>query len=181
MAGMSLQDVVRRLRRDSASEEDDDAQLLAAFALNRDEAVFDRLVGRHGPLVLGVCRRLLRDEHDAEDAFQATFLALAREVGHIGRGALAGWLHRLAFRVALKLRARSRRAGPLPGEVPERAAGPEAEVNELQDVLDEELSRLPAKFRRTFILCCLQGRSNSEAAREIDCPRGTVDSRLAGE
>ncbi|MFO0808930.1 MAG: RNA polymerase sigma factor [Gemmataceae bacterium] len=160
------------------AEGTDDAALLARFAAWRDEAAFELLVFRHGPMVRGVCRRLLRHEQDAEDAFQATFLALARKAGSV-RGALGGWLYRVACHAALKARARSakRQAATLIDDV--ATADESADVRELRTVLDEEVLRLPERFRLPVVLCYLQGRSNSEAAAEIGCPRGTVDSRLS--
>jgi RNA polymerase sigma factor (sigma-70 family) len=182
LAALTLQSLIRRLGRDARStDEQSDADLLARFVARRDEAAFELLVWRHGAMVLNLCRRMLRHEPDAEDAFQATFLALAREAHRISdRDALGGWLYRVAFRIAVKSRATTRRM--VPGSVPDRS-GPDStrslETAELHAILDEEVQRLPAKYRLPFVLCCLAGRSNSEAAREIGCPRGTVDSRLS--
>jgi RNA polymerase sigma factor (sigma-70 family) len=157
-----------------------DERLLERFAAERDEAAFEVLVWRHGPMVLGVCRRVLGDAHAAEDAFQATFLALARQARSVRRGtALAGWLHRVARRVALRARhAAARRTWhERRAAVSGIAAGEPA--GDLRAVLDEELDRLPARLRLPVVLCYLEGRSTAEAARRIGCPRGTVLSRLA--
>src|SRR5262245_13351778 len=160
-----------------------DAQLLERFSTQRDEAAFELLVWRHGGMVLRTCRRLLRDAHEAEDAFQATFLALARRADSVGRGSVGGWLYQVAYRVAL--RARARRARWEAREQPaDRRAGPpdplaEAGRREDRRVLDDEVNRLPEKYRVAFVLCCLEGHSSAEAARALGCPVGTVESRLA--
>ncbi len=138
---------------------------------------------RHGPLVFGVCRRLLGQEQDAEDAFQATFLVLASKAGSIRRrGSLASFLHGVAERIARKARrtqARRRdRAMPLP-EVASPEAIPDLFWRELRLVLDEEIRRLPEHYRQAFVLCCLEGHTNAEAAQQLGCPKGTVLSRLA--
>ena len=143
-----------------------DAELLSRYARGGDQAAFELLVWRHGPMVWGLCRRVLGHAQDAEDAFQAAFLALARKAGSIGEGAaLAGWLYRVAFRAALAAReARQRRAaaekqtpprkGPGPGEDPAR----EAAGREMARLIDDEVARLPDRFRVPFILCELEGR-----------------------
>jgi RNA polymerase sigma factor (sigma-70 family) len=164
-----------------------DAELLERFRTTRDEAAFELLVRRHAPLVYGVCRRTLRHAQDAEDAFQATFLALVRRAGTIESGAsLASWLYKVALRSALRVRDRSaRRAGverPLAdlevaGDGPDPVA--ESAWRELRPVLDAEVQRLPEKYRAAFVLCCLQGKTNEEAAAELGCPKGTVLSRLS--
>jgi RND family efflux transporter MFP subunit len=163
-----------------------DAQLLERFATAGDEAAFELLLWRHGALVLGTCRRLLRDPQDAEDAFQATFLALARKASAIGKPAAVGcWLYRVACRVALA--ARKRRSKTVERKQPiasldSLAALPQispVEQRELRAVLDEELAGLPERFRGPIVLCYLEGRTLEEAAIELGCPRGTVASRLA--
>jgi RNA polymerase sigma factor (sigma-70 family) len=166
----------------SGVREASDAELLGRFARSRDPDAFAALVTRHGPMVLGVCRRLLIDAHDAEDAFQATFLVLVRKAGAIGdRDLLAPWLYGVARRTAAKARCRAARRRlheePL---VDLPLASPETpDAADLRRVLDEEVSRLPARYRAPFILCYLEGKSNEEAARTLGCPRGTVKSRLA--
>ncbi|MBA4064038.1 MAG: hypothetical protein C0501_10060 [Isosphaera sp.] len=160
-----------------------DGQLLGAFVRGRDEAAFAALVRRHGPMVLGVCRRVLRNGADADDAFQAAFLVLARRAGALGsRELLAGFLHRVAFNTARKLRrANRRRAGretPLAG-VAEPAAAVSDDRDELLAVLDEELSRLPDRYRVPVVLCDLEGATRREAAVRLGWPEGTVAGRLA--
>jgi RNA polymerase sigma factor (sigma-70 family) len=162
-----------------------DAELLRRYQERRDEAAFESLVWRHGGMVLGVCRRLLPGEQDAEDAFQATFLALARSAGAISRReSVGGWLYRVAGRVARRARARTVRhaARDLPDEVAAPASDPagEAAWRDLRPLLDEEVGRLPAKYRVPFVLCYLEGRTNEETARELGWSRGTVATRLAG-
>jgi RNA polymerase sigma factor (sigma-70 family) len=190
MAARPLQAVVHHLRRagcGAGPQGASDAQLLERFAEQGDQDAFELLVWRHAGAVLGVCRRLLRHEQDAEDAFQAVFLALAREAGRISRReSVGGWLYRVACRVALRARSVvSRRAGrelpldepgpPCPGPGPCGAAG----ERELNEALDEQLARLPARYREVFVLRCLAGKSAQESARELGCPVGTVESRLA--
>jgi RNA polymerase sigma factor (sigma-70 family) len=160
-----------------------DAELLQRFVAQRDEGAFTVLVRRHGPAVLGVCRRVLRDPNDADDAFQATFLVLARKAASITRPALlAGWLYGVAYRTAreAKTRAARRRAHERQAPVA-RPTEPAVEVvwSDLRPVLDEEVNRLPEKYRVTFVLCYLQGLTNEEAAGLLGCPLGTVLSRLA--
>jgi cobalt-zinc-cadmium efflux system membrane fusion protein len=184
MAGEQLRTFLRRLRCAAGPEAGgaSDAQLLERFATRRDECAFEVLVWRHGGLVLHVCRRVLRHAEDAEDAFQATFLVLARRAGSIGKGeALAGWLYKVAYRAALRLRARGareaarRRDRPTP-PAPRPAGEAGADV---RPVLDEEIDRLPEKYRAAVVLCYLQGKTAGEAARVLGCARGTVCSRLA--
>jgi RNA polymerase sigma factor (sigma-70 family) len=159
----------------------EDGRLLRNF-LAGDQAAFAALVRRHGAMVLGVCRRVLGDAHDAEDAFQAAFLVLARKAASISRPErLAGWLYGVAYRTALKARtgilARSVRQRPLEHEPPTPADdGP---GGELCPLLDEEVSRLPEKYRSAVVLCYLQGLTNEQAAEQLGCPKGTVLSRLS--
>lgn len=160
-----------------------DGQLLERFVGRRDEAAFGLLVKRYGPLVLGLCRRLLRHEQDAEDVFQATFLLLVRKAGTIAkRESVGSWLYGVAFRMAGQVRARAaaRRTRPgAPADVAVTDATPEFVWAELRPVLDEEVGRLPHKYREAFLLCCLEGKTHAEAARQLGCPRGTVVSRVA--
>src|SRR5579871_4465185 len=144
-----------------------DAELLGRFAGNRDEAAFELLVWRHAPLVFGVCRRILHDVHDAEDAFQATFLALARHADRVHeREAVASWLHQVARRTALTLRARRERRtarerlGPAAVDLP-APPDPEAqpEQKEVRAIVDEEVSRLPERLRAPVILCYFEGKT----------------------
>src|SRR5262249_12575449 len=131
---------------------------------------------------LGVCRRLLGHAQDAEDAFQATFLALVRKASSIHKQAAVGsWLYKVAYRVALRARLRSARRPAGRSEFHGLTGPPAREPcwDDLWPVLDEEVGRLPRCYRDTFILCYLQGKTNEEAARELGCPLGTVVSRLA--
>jgi RNA polymerase sigma factor (sigma-70 family) len=162
---------------------DPDGELLERFAARREEAAFAALVARHGPMVLGVCRRLLRDAGRAEDAFQATFLILARKAASVGRaGPLAGWLHAVAHRVAANTR-RSERRRPqaaLADEPPSPHPEPSAEVEglELLAAVEHEIARLPAAYRLPIVLCCLEGLSQEDAARKLGCTPGALRGRL---
>jgi RNA polymerase sigma factor (sigma-70 family) len=160
-----------------------DPDLLRRFAAGRDPSAFAVLVRRHGPLVWGVCRNLLPADADAEDAFQATFLALVRSAGGIRRTeALGGWLHGVAYRVALKARrsAARRKKREVVAAVPEPDSPvPDAAWDELQAAVHEELCRLPDKLRLPFVLCGLQGRSQKEAAEVLGWKVGTVSGRLS--
>jgi RNA polymerase sigma factor (sigma-70 family) len=162
---------------------DSDAQLLGRFIADRDEAAFAELVRRHGSLVWGVCRQGLGHDQDAEDAFQATFLLLARRARSVRNGAaVASWLHGTAWRVSAKARraaaartARERRVSARPpGDV-----GADIALRELQSILHEEVARLPAKCRVPFVLCVLEGRGRAEVARELGWNEGTLSTRLA--
>jgi RNA polymerase sigma factor (sigma-70 family) len=159
-----------------------DEQLLERFIAHRDEAAFEALVRRHGPMVLGVCRRVLHDPHDAEDAFQATFLVLVRKAAAIGkRELLANWLYGVAHRTALKARAAAaRRRGKEQPMVdpPCTEPGDAAVWRDLRPVLDGELQRLPAKYRAPVVLCYLEGKAYDEAAQQLGWPKGTLSTRL---
>jgi RNA polymerase sigma factor (sigma-70 family) len=159
-----------------------DGELLDRYSCGRDEAAFELLVRRHGALVLGVCRRTLHDEHAAEDAFQATFLVLARKARSVRQATVAGWLYRVALRVALRARqtAARRTIRQQPFEHEPSAADPDRlAAGELRAVLDDELGRLPERFRLPVLLCYVEGHTTEQAARLLGCPRGTVLSRLA--
>jgi RNA polymerase sigma factor (sigma-70 family) len=160
-----------------------DAELLASFVEHGDQASFEVLVWRHGTMVLNLCRRILHDSHEAEDAFQATFLVFARKASAIAAGtALGSWLYKVAYRVALRISAKTARQrvhqGPL-DDVPAPEATDDALWRDLRPVLDEEIERLPEKYRAPFVLCYLQGHTNEEAAKQLGCPKGTVLSRLS--
>jgi RNA polymerase sigma factor (sigma-70 family) len=177
--------VLRHLRRAallSGGEGPSDAQLLEAFLARRDGAAFEALLRRHGPMVLGVCRRVLRHAHDAEDAFQATFLVLARKAGSVrSRDVLAGWLYGVAYRTSMKARAMNakRRTKERQAPVPARPAPADGALEELLERLDAELHRLPEKYRVPVVLCELEGRSRKEAARTLGLAEGTLSWRLA--
>jgi RNA polymerase sigma factor (sigma-70 family) len=159
-----------------------DERLLARFVANGDPSAFELLVWRHGSLVYGTCRRVLGDAHTAEDAFQATFLALARKPRAVRSGAaLAGWLHRVALRVANKLRAsQARRNRAEQSAAQAYAVTPtHVEQTEIAAVVDEEIDRLPDRLRRAVVLCYLDGRTTEQVAQMLGCPRGTVLSRLS--
>jgi RNA polymerase sigma factor (sigma-70 family) len=178
--------VLRHLRRAAlltAGETLTDAQLLEAFLACREEAAFEVLVKRHGPMVLGVCGRVLGNAHDAEDAFQATFLVLARKAGSVrSREALGSWLYGVAYRTATKARAMNAKRRTKEKQVRERppAEAPEDSApEELLARLDAELNRLPDKYRVPVILCDLEGKTRKEAARTLGLPEGTLSWRLA--
>jgi RNA polymerase sigma factor (sigma-70 family) len=185
MAGKTITDVVldlawaERLRSILILT---DAQLLERFKAQQDETAFEALLHRHGPLVYGVCRRLLYDPHDAEDAFQATFLILVRKAGSIGRSSLLGnWLYGVAYRVAARarktsLRRRTRERTDADLDILPHQK-PSGEPDGLS-VLDEELQRLPDKYRSPIVLCYLEGKTNEEAADQLQWPVGTVKGRL---
>jgi RNA polymerase sigma factor (sigma-70 family) len=158
-----------------------DGQLLDRFLQNRDEAAFAALVQRHGQMVLSVCRNLLQDFHDAEDAFQATFLVLALKAKNIRKRASVGsWLYGVACRIAARARSRAGRRREHSQELIDMAA-PESsqEVDaELRKVLCEEIDRLPEAFREAIVLCHFEGQTLEEAARQLGRPKGTVASRL---
>ena len=161
-----------------------DRELLERFFRGQDEAGFKTLVRRHGPRVLSVCRRVLHHEQDAEDAFQATFLVLARRGGSLANPELLGsWLYGVAHRIAMKIRARvaRRRAQERYGASLNHAEEPLVDLawRELRSALDEELNRLPDKYRLPLVLCYLQGLTNEEAARRLGWPVGSISYRLA--
>lgn len=161
-----------------------DTELLARFILDRDEQAFNTLVGRHGQLVWGVCLRVLRNPADADDAFQATFLRLARDAGRIRSGtAIASWLYRAARCSAIDLRrsiGRQRRIEGRLAEVTTDAATTTGDNADLRVVLDEELDRLPEQYRSALILCYLEGRTYADAALDLGCSVAAVHRRLVG-
>ena len=181
-------DAIRQINRlflDGTAGALTDGQLLERFATRRPEAAeaaFEALVGRHGPMVLRVCRGVLRDPHDVDDAFQATFLVLVRKAHAIGERELLGpWLYGVAHRVARKARGvaakRNKREGGLVDDPPADVA--EGPWLDLRPILHEELDRLPDKYRKPVVLCHLQGLTHSEAAAELAWPVGTVSVRLS--
>lgn len=184
MESQALRSAVRRLCRVVASSPPagPDAELVRAFVGRRDAGAFEQIVRRHGPMVLGVCRRVLRDPADADDAFQATFLVLVRKAGSLrAPDRLAGWLHQVAHRTARKAWARRRDRARREGEMFDVPAGePPAEFvwRELRPIFDAELDRLPDRLRLPAVLCLLEGQSKAEAARALGWPEGTVSCRL---
>jgi RNA polymerase sigma factor (sigma-70 family) len=192
----SLLQHLRRLIGGPAADAPD-AQLLSQFLDQQDETAFAALVARHGPLVLGVCRRVLHDPHAAEDVFQATFMVLAKRAGAIQRPeALSSWLYGVAYRVAARARFQAKQRQVHETQVPamsRAAADPErdplrmdtadplsdASRRELRSVLDEELNLLPEKYRMPMVLCYLEGKTNEEAAQQLRWTKGTVSGRLA--
>jgi RNA polymerase sigma factor (sigma-70 family) len=186
MASTTLSPVLRHIQRlidRPGADGLTDRQLLQQFAAHHDEAAFAALVRRHGPLVFGVARRLLPCSQDAEDAFQATFLVLARKAGSIcWRESVGGWLYEVAQRIARKAQAATlRRRGY------ERQAAtmrqtqtlPEVPDRDIRTVLDEEIRRLPEVYRAPIVLCYLEGKSHTEAAAQLGWPEGTIKGRLA--
>ena len=184
--GGGVNTVVRYLRTLVEAERSEglsDGQLLDKF-LQRQEGVFlEALVLRHGPMVWGVCLRVLRDHHDAEDAFQATFLVLARRAASIRpREKVGNWLYGVAYQTARKARAtRARRRVRESGDpdAPEPEAAPHVPQNDLAELLDRELSHLPDKYRTPIVLCELEGKTHGEAAERLGWPIGTVSGRLS--
>jgi RNA polymerase sigma factor (sigma-70 family) len=185
MPSNSLRFILRYLHRvaDAAGQgEISDAELLGRFVGQRDEAAFELLVWRHGPMVLGLCQRLLAQEQDAEDAFQATFLTLARKAGSIDkREGVASWLYKVAYRVAC----RARRTEPVFSghsvTLANAAAGANSDLlwDDLRSALDREVASLPERDRRPLVLCYFEGKTHEEAARMLGCPKGTLAARLS--
>ena len=175
-------DQIRRLLFNQRVGQSSDADLLARFARNGDEDAFAALVQRHGGLVWHACRRMLRDEHLAEDVFQATFLVLARRAAAIRKpDAVGAWLHGVATRLAMKARERASKRETSSGAAVEPASPDfveEMTVRELRTVLDEELLHLPDKYRYPLVLCYLEGQTRDEAAKQLGCPLETLKSRL---
>jgi RNA polymerase sigma factor (sigma-70 family) len=156
--------------------------LLHRYLDGRDEVAFEAIVTRHGPMVLGVCRRLLADARDIEDAFQATFVVLARKGGTLAEADPVGhWLYGVAYRVALRARASAarRQRRERAGDLPEPSTADDPSTRELGAVIDQELARLPSKYRAPVVLCYLEGETHEEAARRLGWPLGTVKGRLA--
>jgi RNA polymerase sigma factor (sigma-70 family) len=185
MGGGHIGSALRRLRGLLGAEcagGPTDGELLRRYVHAHDELAFDTLLRRHGPMVLGVCRRLLPNGHDVDDAFQATFLVLLRRARSISDGERVGnWLYGVAYRVALRARdqaARRRARQRLLSDMPvEDARDPSAE-QEVRALLDEEVMRLPDRYREAVVCCYLQGRTQEEAARVLGWPKGTVATRL---
>jgi RNA polymerase sigma factor (sigma-70 family) len=186
MANNQISEALQHLRqaallRDGADLTD--GQLLEDYLRRREEAALAALVRRHGPMVWGTCRRVLRNYHDAEDAFQATFLVLVRKAASVvPREMVANWLYGVAHQTALKARATIAKRGARESQViqmPEPAATDPERWNDLQPLLDQELSGLPDVYRVAIVLCILEGKTRKEAARQLGVPEGTLAARLA--
>jgi RNA polymerase sigma factor (sigma-70 family) len=183
----SLQPLLRKLAQSGDVDSATDGQLLECFLTLRQESAFRTLVDRHGPMVLGVCRRVLHDVHDAEDAFQATFLVLVRKAATVvPREFVANWLYGVACRTAQKLRvsrtradAARRRLYDRVTAMAERTRTDDEVWRDLQPVLDQELQRLPDKYRVAVVLCDLEGKPRKQAAEQLGWPEGTLSGRLA--
>ena len=169
---------LRQLTQESAALSD--AQLLDRF-LESDEGAFETLLRRHGPMVLAVCRRVLRDAHDAEDAFQACFLVFVRKAAAIGRRELlANWLYGVAYRTAMKARSAAQTRKWKESQVmPKTIASPAEARPDWLPLLDQELSALPRKYRIAIVLCDLEGHTRREAARQLDLPERTLATHLS--
>lgn len=174
-----LRSVARR-----AMEDEDDQELLRRFAEDHDELAFEVIVRRHGPMVLGVCQRIMNHRQDAEDAFQATFLVLVQKASSLRKPELlANWLYGVACRIARKTCNReTRRAQQEPSAMSTNEAGSDpttqAEWRELLSVMDEELQQLPSKYRQPLVLCYLSNMTNEEAAQRLGVPVGSMSYRL---
>jgi RNA polymerase sigma factor (sigma-70 family) len=187
--GPGIEDVggpIARLFGEGSASGMDEGELLRRFAVGRDPVALEVLVARHGPMVLGVCRRVLGNRHSSEDAFQATFLVLAKRAGSIrDPDRLGPWLHGVAHRVAVRARAdlarRNARERPGAEELAMETSADDSGFDrlELRAALDEEVRRLPEKFREPIVLCYLDGLTHDEAASRLRCPVGTVRSRLS--
>lgn len=184
MADQRLGAVLRRMRviTDARTESIPDDQLVDRFVNHGDGTAFATLVQRHGPMVRSVCQRELRDLNDVDDAFQATFLVFVRKANTLGqRERVAGWLHGVALRIARKARVQSVRRHAAQKPLPELAV-PSHLGNlawrDLRPVLDQEIERLPSKYREPFVLCYLEGLTYSAAAQHLKVPPGTVCGRL---
>src|SRR5207248_1968751 len=164
------------------ADEASDRELLERYARRRDEAAFAALVDRHGPLVLGVCRRVLPQRHDAEHVFQAAFLVLARKAAGVRwRESVGGWLYQVAYRLARKARAvehRRRARERLAANAPRPEPAAALTWDEARAVLDEELDRLPEKYRLPLLHCYLEGQTRDQASRRLGWSLRTLDRRL---
>ena len=186
MATAQMDTVMQHLRRAVLRQDGvgwADGQLLDYFIDQQDEAAFEALVRRHGPMVFGVCRRVVGNHHDAEDAFQATFLVLARKASSIRpRERVANWLHGVALRTAMKVKAMTaKRRGreKQVSEIPEPEMAQKDQWRDLQPLLDQELTGLPENYRLPILLCDLEGKSIKKTAQQLGWPQGTLAGRLA--
>ena len=186
MAASQMSEAIRHLRRTVLLRDGaglTDGQLLEGFISRREEEALAILVQRHGPMVWGVCRRVLHNYHDAEDAFQATFLVLVRKAASIiPREMVVNWLHGVAHQTALKARATAakRKAKERQvAEMPHLETRRDEQLDHLHHLLDQELGRLPEKYRVVLLLCDLEDKTRTQAARQLGVPEGTVAGWLA--
>ncbi len=186
MAGGRTGSLIEHIRNTVLRHDSDavtDGQLLERFVRQRDEAAFETLVQRHAGMVWGVCRRLLHNPHDAEDAFQASFLVLARKASSVKpHDKVANWLYGVAYQTAVRTRALVAKRSARETQVhamPEPTTVDPALWDQLRPVLDQELARLPDRYREVVIQCDLEGRTRRTVARQLRIPEGTVASRLA--
>lgn len=186
MAKAQMDTVIQHLRRAVLRQDGagwTDGQLLASFVDHKDEAAFEALVRRHGPMVFGVCRRVVCNHHDAEDAFQTTFLVLARKASSVRpRERVANWLYGVALRTAMKAKAMTeKRRGreKQVAEMPQPEAVRQDQWRDLKPLLDRELNGLPEKYRLPILLCDLEGKTIKEVSRQLSWPQGTLAGRLA--
>lgn len=184
LESQQVSDSVRALFRFGVLSAWDDRALVALYLSRREgsQFAFEALIRRHGPMVMGVCRRVLGDSHLAEDAFQTTFVVLVRKAESLREPELLGnWLHGVAHRVASKARgdAKRRRFVELQDELEGVGHACRVERAEIESVIDEEIQRLPERYRLPFVLCMLEGLRHHEAAQRLGCPVGTVESRLS--
>lgn len=186
MATTQMDTVIRHLRRAVLRQDGaggTDGRLLASFIDQKDVGAFEALVRRHGPMVFGVCRRVVGNHHDAEDASQATFLVLSRKASSVRpREQLANWLHGVALRTAMKAKATTaKRQGreKQVTEMPEPEAAQQDQWRDLQPLLDQELNGLPENYRLPILLCDLEGKTIKDAAQQLGWPQGSLAGRLA--
>jgi RNA polymerase sigma factor (sigma-70 family) len=183
MSAGQLETVIQHIRKLAASQAGEgltDSELLERFSLQRDQTAFSALLVRHGGLVWNVCRHVLDNDHDAEDAFQATFLVLARKAPSVQN--VGSWLHKVAFLSSMELKrkaARRRTHEKQAMTMPQPKSQSDLAWRELLAIIDEEVQGLPEKLREPFVLCCLEAKSKAEAARQLGWPEGTVSGRLA--
>jgi len=174
-----IQQLVRKGNLDGLT----DGELLREFVTRNDTAALERLITSLSPMVWGVSRRLVRDGHDAEDVFQTTFLVLIRKARTIVKHqAVGSWVYQVAYHAATKARARAARRRAQETRLTEMSGAepsPESDLAEVSAVLDREINQLSEKLRQVITLCCMQGKSNEQAARELSCPAGTVAVRLS--
>src|SRR5262249_12264348 len=181
VAASPILQLIRRVGEDPKVRDLPDRDLLERFQAQRDQAAFHTLLRRHGPMVLDVCRGVLGDRPDADDAFQATFLVLAQKAGSIRKGAsLGSWLHGVAHRTALKARAQSAARHKHEARAPQRPATEPDDLSwrEVRQVLHEGLGRIPERYREPLVMCCLEGATQHHAASRLGLAERTVRERL---